>query len=169
MERCRVVDFAAPDAARGWRAIDDVVMGGVSASRITFERDRTVFSGRVSLDHGGGFASVRSAPADFALSGFDGVELDLAGDGKRYKLNARLDAAFDGVSYQAEFVAPRARSSVRIPFIELRATRRGRPMPDAEPFDPERVATFGLLIGARQAGDFRLELFALDAYRASRR
>ncbi|MCE9593674.1 MAG: CIA30 family protein [Planctomycetes bacterium] len=169
MERSRVVDFTASDAARGWSAIDDVVMGGVSASRLALEGDRTVFSGRVSLDHGGGFASVRSAPSDFALAGFDGLELELAGDGRRYRLNARLDAAFDGVTYQAEFVAPRARSSVRIPFTELRPTWRGRPVPDAAPFDPARVATLGLLIGARQAGDFRLELFALDAYRASRR
>lgn len=165
MTRRTIVDFTAPDAVRGWGPIDDVVMGGVSASRIVFERDRTVFTGEVSLAYGGGFASVRSAPREFAFGEADGVELELAGDGRRYKLSARLDAAFDGVAYQVEFVAPRERVRVRLAFSAFVAMRRGRPVPDAEHFDPARITTIGLLIGSGQSGAFRLELFELAAYR----
>lgn len=117
----RVVDFGAPESASWFAPVDDAVMGGESTSGLVFERDRCVFRGHVSLASGGGFASVRSRVRDFALAGFGGLELELAGDGKRYKLNLRLDSALDGVTYQAEFVAPHERSRVRIGFADRKS------------------------------------------------
>ena len=60
-----------------------------------------VFRGVVSLENGGGFASVRSEPQDHDLSTFDGLVLKVRGDGKRYRFRLRTSRAFDGVSYQA--------------------------------------------------------------------
>jgi hypothetical protein len=83
-------------------AIDDAVMGGVSASRLRYDpAGHAVFEGVVSLDSNGGFASVRSRRGELGTPGAVSYVLEVRGDGKRYKLNLRTDDAFDGVSYQA--------------------------------------------------------------------
>jgi NADH dehydrogenase [ubiquinone] 1 alpha subcomplex assembly factor 1 len=59
----RLIEFDQDEDFAAWRAIDDVVMGGVSRS--TLQRHApgiASFSGIVSLDRGRGFASVRSQP-----------------------------------------------------------------------------------------------------------
>ena len=105
-----LLDFASAASVADWSAVDDRVMGGVSVSRLRHEREApgrsaagggfAVFEGRVSLANGGGFASVRLS----AGSGRLGVPaacayvLEVLGDGSRYKLNLRTDAAFDGVN-----------------------------------------------------------------------
>ena len=98
-------DFTNASVARGWRSVDDDVMGGVSSSRIEPGVDSgprgARFVGTVSLENNGGFASIRSTPAPLGLAGAEGLELELIGDGHTYKLSIRLDSDFVGVSYQA--------------------------------------------------------------------
>lgn len=157
------VAFALIVGATPWIPIDDVVMGGVSASRAAITDEGTlVFSGNVSLDQGGGFASIRSAPGHHDLGGCSGIVVRVRGDGKTYKLNLKTDAAFDGVQYQATFT-PDAGSwqDVRLPWMAFAPRFRGRPRPDASPLDPARIVTFGFLIADRQAGPFRLEVAEL--------
>ena len=95
-------DFTRPDACP-WPAIDDVVMGGVSRSSMRMEEGSAVFSGVVSLDHGGGFASVRSQPSLWDLGDYIGIELTLRGDGRRYKLRLKTDPSLDGVNWETAF------------------------------------------------------------------
>jgi hypothetical protein len=95
-------DFQAAESTAGWSAIDDAVMGGISASRLRHDpAGHAVFEGVVSLDNNGGFASVRSRPGELGAPGALSYVLDVRGDGKRYKLNLRTDDGFDGVNYQA--------------------------------------------------------------------
>jgi hypothetical protein len=84
-----------------WPNIDDRVMGGVSRSGMRVANGIAVFEGQVSLDRNGGFASVRSRPAEHDLSAYRGVVLKVRGDGKRYRFRLRTADAKDGVSYQA--------------------------------------------------------------------
>ena len=119
--------FDRPESVATWSAIDDRVMGGVSRSTLRFDpAGHAVFAGTVSADNHGGFASVRSAVAqpeagDFETEGgeaggFDAIELDVRGDGRRYKLNLRTDRSFDGVNYQAAGApGTRCRRSYRRP------------------------------------------------------
>ncbi|CAN1283533.1 Protein HIGH CHLOROPHYLL FLUORESCENCE PHENOTYPE 173, chloroplastic, partial [Linum perenne] len=83
-----------------WGSLDDVVMGGVSES--TFQIDTT---GVVSTANNGGFTSVRtknfSVPED--VSAYDGLELRLKGDGRRYKLIVRTSSDWDTVGYTVGF------------------------------------------------------------------
>lgn len=77
-----------------WGALDDVVMGGVSAS--SFQISPTagedggpvgLFKGYVSTDNNGGFASIRSRNFEPVqdLSAYEGFEFRLKGDGHRFK------------------------------------------------------------------------------------
>lgn len=165
MSRATLFDFSDPACLRNWRNVDDDVMGGVSSSRIEPSARGARFHGTVSLENNGGFASVRSTPAPLGLAGTEGLELELVGDGHSYKLSIRLDEAFDGVSYQTNFTPPAGEPSrVRIAFRELVPMWRGRRVPDAPPFDPERATQVGLVIGDKQAGPFELELLAIRAF-----
>ena len=100
--------FDQPEATAPWQAIDDRVMGGVSASRMHHDpAGHGVFSGEVSLENNGGFASVRAPvrPPE-AAAGASACLLEVRGDGRRYKLNLRTDDNFDGVTHQAGFAPP---------------------------------------------------------------
>ncbi len=160
--------FDRPEAVAAWSAIDDRVMGGVSRSALRFDpAGHAVSSGQVSPDNNGGFASVRSALVQPAAGesdggggeagGFDAIELDVRGDGRRYKLNLRTDRGFDGVNYQAAFAPPAGLwTRVRLALADFRPTWRGRPVPDAPSLHGARIEQVGLMIADRQFGGFEL-------------
>lgn len=152
-------------AVSDWSAIDDGVMGGVSHSRLRHDAaGHAVFEGVVSLANGGGFASVRSRPLSLGVAGAACYALEVRGDGKRYKLGVRADDAFDGVSYQAAFVAPAGPwTVVRLLLGDFEPTFRGRRVPGAPPLDAARVRQFGLVIADGQAGPFALHLRSITA------
>ncbi len=98
-----VLDFTAAEKPV-WEAIDDRIMGGSSQSTPEYLSDTGLrFSGTVSLENDGGFASIRSDAGEYDLSQSSGLKLRVLGDGKTYKLSLRTDVFYDGVSYQAEF------------------------------------------------------------------
>jgi monofunctional biosynthetic peptidoglycan transglycosylase len=152
-----VFDFSR--GAEPWPSIDDTVMGGRSASEMRIEEGTAVFTGKVSLENNGGFASVRSLPDDHDLSGYRGVSIRVRGDGKTYGLRLKTDRRFDSVSYQARLAPGNGEwKVVRIPFDEFRPVFRGRPVPGAPVLDPASIKSFGLIISDKQEGPFRLEI-----------
>jgi monofunctional biosynthetic peptidoglycan transglycosylase len=159
-------DFSDPDAAAGWTAINDVVMGGVSSGGMQTTEDGTVvFEGRVSLENNGGFASIRSRSQGWDLSAYSGIVMRFRGDGRHYKLNLKTDSSFDGIMYRLPFETREGEwQMLRFPFAEFEASFRGRPVPEAPPLDPARIASIGVLISDKQAGPFHLEIARIAAY-----
>ena len=152
-------DFSVPETVQRFAAVDDRIMGGVSRSALRASSGIAVFEGELSLEQNGGFASVRSDAASVDLSESVGIALRVRGDGRTYKLRMRTDARFDGVSYQASFpTSPGAWTMVHLPFEVFRPTYRGQFRSDADPFDPAKVMSFGLLVAGEQVGAFRLEI-----------
>ncbi len=67
-------DFSGPQTSGNWMIVYDVVMGGVSECQLSLGSDETLlFQGNVSLDFGGGFASVRSVFKSFNAYNYDGI------------------------------------------------------------------------------------------------
>ncbi|KAH1055945.1 hypothetical protein J1N35_034010 [Gossypium stocksii] len=167
-----------------WGALDDVVMGGVSES--TFQVDRTggeggkpagLFKGIVSTANNGGFTSIRTknffSPVD--LSAYDGFEVRLKGDGRRYKLIVRTSTDWDTVGYTASFDTIGGQwQSIRLPFSSLRPVFRARTVSDAPPFNPSNVVSFQLMFSKFEydgklnptfvEGPFELPLSTIKAY-----
>ncbi len=153
-------------ASELWSNIDDAVMGGVSSSRMRMEHSFAVFEGEISLENNGGFASVRSRPLEVDLAGFDGVRLHVRGDGKSYQLRIRTSGEFDGPSSRVTFATSAGEwSEIEFAFSEFVAAFRGRPLPDYPKLEPGKIVTFGLLIADEQAGPFRLDIKAIEAFR----
>jgi monofunctional biosynthetic peptidoglycan transglycosylase len=166
-----LVGFGDPRAANAWQIVNDGVMGGRSRSTFTIRPDSTaIFEGVLSLANYGGFASVRTAPADHSLEGFAGVMLRVRGDGRIYQFRLRTDDRFEGVAFQASFQTRTDEwTTHRIPLADFVPTFRGRILADLPPLDPAAVRRIGFLLGDKQAGPFRLQIDWVGAYRDQER
>jgi hypothetical protein len=159
--------FDCPEAVSAWSAIDDRVMGGVSRSALRFDpAGHAVFSGQVAPDNNGGFASVRASVSPLAAGDIDAIELVVRGDGRRYKLNLRIDHGFDGVNYQAAFAPPAGIwTRQELALADFQPTWRGRMVPDAPALRGARIEQVGLMIADRQFGGFELAIQGIWARR----
>ena len=174
-------DFTNPseDIKSVWGAVDDVVMGGVSESGIRLLGDRAVFSGNVSTENNGGFASVRTRnlepPLD--LSEYEGIKLRVKGDGKRYKFIIRCESKWDGIGYCYSFdTVENEWIDVCIPFTELIPVFRAKTVDDADPFDQSKVYSLQLMLSKFEydkalnpqfeTGYFELQVESIKAYGA---
>ncbi|XP_056171566.1 protein HIGH CHLOROPHYLL FLUORESCENCE PHENOTYPE 173, chloroplastic isoform X2 [Syzygium oleosum] len=138
-----------------WGALDDVVMGGVSESTYMMDTNggenggpTGIFRGVVSTANNGGFTSIRTKNFTVAedLSAYDGLELRLNGDGRRYKLIVRTSRDWDTVGYTAGFdTVGGLWQSVCLPFSSLRPIFRARTVTDAPPFDPSSIVSLQLM------------------------
>jgi monofunctional biosynthetic peptidoglycan transglycosylase len=161
-DRVRIIDFGS--GAPPWTSIDDVVMGGRSSSEMTVRDGVAVFSGTVSLENNGGFASVRSSSEIHDLSDFEGLLVRLRGDSKRFALRIRTTEDFGGVSYQVKIHPPKDEWTVLfLPFVDFEPVFRGRRVRGHPPLDPAQIRSFGLLISDGQQGSFKLEIAWLAA------
>jgi hypothetical protein len=156
-------DFADPLAVDTWHPIDDRVMGGVSRSRLRHDpAGHAVFEGELSLERNGGFASVRCSPGERGHAGAEACLIDVRGAGRHYKLSLLVDDGFDSLSYQAGFAAAGSGwQTLRTPLSAFRASFRGRDVPGAPLLDPARIRQVGLMIAARQAGPFALDILRI--------
>jgi hypothetical protein len=148
---------------RAWRVaafeqVDDRLRGGASRSRLTLADDGThvVLSGHLDPDALGGaaFAS-QQVRGRWSAGGSEGVRVRLlAGDGRRYVLLVRDDAA----TYEAEM--PGVPGDVWIAWSAFRPVRRGRSVV-AGPLDPRRLRVLGFMMRSfygLQSGDFELSI-----------
>jgi len=160
-----IIDFRS--APGTWYRVNDGVMGGLSESGMTLEEGRPgVFSGRLSLENNGGFASVRTRLPELDLSDQEGIELKVRGDGRTYQLRFRMDENFDGAAYRALFTTEEgAWMTVRLPFTAFEPTFRGRILDGYPPLDPARLAQLTFMVADKKAGPFKLEIDWVRAYR----
>jgi uncharacterized protein YbjT (DUF2867 family) len=172
-------DFTHPDAdlTETWGAVDDVVMGGVSQSTIRLVDHKAIFGGIVSTEQNGGFASVRtrnfSPPMD--LSAYQGIELRVVGDGKRYKFITRCEGQWDGIAYCYSFdTIYNYPTTVCIPFQDLIPVFRAKTVQEASDFDSTKVYSMQLMLSKFEydgelnprfePGAFQLGVESIKAY-----
>ena len=155
-----IFDFQTATNSTKWQVVNDDVMGGVSTSQFQLlTNGGAIFSGVVSLENNGGFASVRSMPVRENLNGTDAFVLRVRGDGRRYKFTVRTEAGFNALNYQAEFTTKRGEwEEHRLAFKDFMPTFRGRVLTDVPPLIPSKITSVGLLISDKKAGPFRLEM-----------
>ncbi|MGD9612971.1 MAG: CIA30 family protein [Kiritimatiellia bacterium] len=152
-----LVQFNRETGLGGWHVENDVVMGGRSQSRLVLdESGNAVFTGAVSLENDGGFASMQCDFAPLDVSGYRAIHLGLKGDGKRYQL--RLDAEKNARhSYAADFQTSGAWQEIVLPFADLEPIRHGDRL-DLPNYPGQTLARVQLLIGNAKAETFRLEI-----------
>lgn len=152
-------DFRAGSPVEAF-VVNDGVMGGRSSSRLELaDEGFAVFSGNVSLENNGGFASVRLPIPPRAMAGATHLVLRVRGDGQRYQARLRSGRQWDGVSWAAEFEASRSGwVTVEMPLDGFEPTFRGYRPRRAGPVAPAEVGQVGIMITDKQVGPFRLEI-----------
>ena len=161
-----VLNFDKSDDSNDWFVINDVVMGGVSESSFQFTKAGTgVFSGNVSLENNGGFASASMRPSQFDLSNSDGIRFRAKGDGQTYKITLKNDDKFNGFSYRFDCNTNKDDwLTIDVPFESFIPMFMGQKT-SAPPVDRSNIKSFGFLISDKQAGPFRLEIDWIGGYR----
>ncbi|MCU0550920.1 MAG: CIA30 family protein [Leptolyngbya sp. Prado105] len=167
---------SATDIQNTWGALDDVVMGGVSNSGIRLEAGVAVFTGNVSIENSGGFASVRTRNFDppLDLSNRSGIELRIKGDGNRYKFLIRDGESWDstGFSFSFDTLADEW-MTIQIPFDQTIPVFRAKTVPNAK-LSLAQIRSFQLMLSKFEydgtlnprfhPGTFRLEVLSIATY-----
>ncbi|MFO7629812.1 MAG: CIA30 family protein [Prochlorococcaceae cyanobacterium] len=147
--------LVAGDGFSGWMALNDTIMGGRSQGKCSSGSGGLLLEGQVVAE-GGGFVSARSPqfspPLD--LSGYGALQLELEGDGRRYKLALACADGLAGLTelipgglrWVAEFsTQPEGLSTVTIPFNRLTPSVRAQPVGLPLRFDPARITRLQVL------------------------
>lgn len=149
------------DAFAGWHALNDPIMGGRSSGSVTVNSSEGLcFDGEV-VEQGGGFISARSPllspPLD--LSDAVGLQLDIAGEGRRFKLALACRDGVGGLTnlipgglrWVSEFSTQSSGfTQVSLRFDQLAASVRAQPVQSlplgiVPRFDPSGITRIQLL------------------------
>jgi hypothetical protein len=145
----------------GWHALNDPIMGGRSSGQVQIHSEQgLVFTGEV-VEQGGGFISARSPqlspPLD--LSKQTALELEIAGEGRRFKLALACNDGVAGLTnlmpgglrWVSEFAThAEGYTTVTLPFADLTPSVRAQPVQSlplgyVPRFDPSRITRLQLL------------------------
>ncbi len=142
------------------QTINNGVMGGVSEGKFRITEAKTLeFTGTLSLENNGGFASVRSKAKKLSLEKGDTVVAKVRGDGREYTLNLYVKRLRIAFAYQAEMQTKKHEwVEVKFPLDQFEATSFGTKVKDAGPVNPQEVNAVGFLLGDKKAGAFQLEI-----------
>ena len=163
-----LLDFAGSDAAQKWQAVNDNVMGGVSDGRFRITSDKTLeFSGRLSLENNGGFASLRTKPAELEINAGDTIVVRVKGDGREYVLNLYTKSRRMAFSYRAPLPTTKDEwTEVSVPLDEFIPTAFGRRVQGMGPVESDQINGLGFMLSDKQPGAFKLEVGWVKVLRA---
>jgi NADH dehydrogenase [ubiquinone] 1 alpha subcomplex assembly factor 1 len=161
-----IFDFSDVEEVGVWSVTNDYVMGGISQGDWYQEDDYVVFEGDVSLENNGGFSSARVWFRSVNLSAYDGVALQVRGDGQTYGFGFRdMTSRYD---YRVKFETTPSEEddweTIYIPFDEAVATWFGRVFASAGQVNTEQMRGMNLIISDGQEGPFRLEIQSIALY-----
>jgi monofunctional biosynthetic peptidoglycan transglycosylase len=160
-------DFTKMKNMDDWLIVNDGVMGGLSRSTFILSDSNTaIFSGNVTLENNGGFASTRTKAMQIQLDGFIGILIRVKGDGKKYQFRIRTNDRFDGVSYRHYFETKLNQwQTISIPFNKFVPVFRGQILRDVDPISPKDIQQLGILISDNQTDEFQLEVQWIKSYK----
>jgi len=148
-----------------WRIVNDGVMGGLSSSKTVIKDDKIIFSGNVSLENNGGFASLRSPVKDYNFENFSGIEIKIKGDGKRYSISMKETTYFNGYFYTSSFETKKDEWIVaQIPFNQFKLYYLGKDINSSKKIPLDNIKEISLLIGDKQEGEFKAEIDYIMLY-----
>lgn len=157
-----LVDLGDPAAVAAWTTVNDPVMGGRSTSAVSFNGG-LVFSGTISLENNGGFASARG-PFDPEIgskaTGATALRVRATGDGKTYLLKVETGQPW---SYIQRFSTEAGmRRTYDLPIGDFQPVGRFLDPVSAPPLDPSAINRVAFYILDKQQGPFQLVVGGID-------
>lgn len=160
-----LISYAKPLAlenAEKWNIINDSVMGGISTSSIINDGDIATFSGDLSLERNGGFASTRANLLSPLPPEVEKIKIRVKGDGREYQLRLRTDNKWDSIAYTRSFKTEK-NQWLTLSFYanEFVAVFRGRTV-SAPNLRLNNIMQIGFLLADKQPGEFSLSFKAIE-------
>lgn len=150
-------DFSSAADWSVWEIENDVVMGGNSTSKLSkSDEGNALFTGSVSLENNGGFASMQYHFAPKDISGFKTAIIHLKGDGKEYQFRIKANLK-EKASYIHTFKTSGAWETIEIPLDKMEPTYRGNKL-DIPNFNANTLQEIRFFISNGKAENFRLEI-----------
>ena len=157
MNSLLLFDFSASTNWSVWEIENDVVMGGNSTSELSRnEEGNAVFSGFVSLENNGGFASIQYHFEPKNISGYKKAVIYLKGDGKEYQFRIKSNLR-ERTSYVYTFKTTGNWQTIEIPLNQMQPTFRGNKL-NMPNFNTDKLQEIRFMIGNGKAENFKLEI-----------
>lgn len=161
MNNLILFDFSATENWDAWEIENDVVMGGNSTSRLERgAKGNAVFTGNVSLDNNGGFASMQYHFEPRDISGYKKAVIRIKGDGKEYQFRIKAN-----LNQKASFVYTFKTSgdwqTIEIPLNQMEPTYRGNKLQQPN-FNAETLQEIRFFIGNGKAENFKLVIQKIE-------
>ncbi|WP_298246440.1 CIA30 family protein [uncultured Christiangramia sp.] len=150
-----IFDFNSDIKISEWVVVEDRVMGGRSNAEISLtDEGDAKFSGNVSLENNGGFASVRHRLNVEGVNKFSKAVIRLKGDGKnfQFRLKNKLN---DRHSYIQEFSTNGEWQEIELDLAKMYPGFRGRKL-DIPNWDHDIIREITFLIGNKKNEEFSL-------------
>ncbi len=159
-----VASFETEESLKDWTSVNDGVMGGVSKGGFKrTEQGTLLFTGDLSLENRGGFASIRMKPSALGLDGMSALVVKAKGDGRTYWVDLRVNDQMSASSYRAYLPTTAGEwQETRIPFADFKLQAFGRDLP-LKAINTAKVASVGFTLADKKAGPFSLEIEVVKA------
>ena len=153
------IDFTNPKEAQNWIIVNDTVMGGRSRAGLGIEKDMLIFSGDLSLQNNGGFASTRRIYEPLNWNNSETFEIKMLGDGRSYQFRLCTNRNTDGVAYVANFTTKKDQSqSIQFNIKDFTPQFRGRLVRGAPALNFSDIAQMGFMLADKNPGKFVLQI-----------
>ena len=159
-----VASFETEESLKSWTSVNDGVMGGVSKGGFErTEQGTLLFTGDLSLENRGGFASIRMKPSALGLDGMSALVVKAKGDGRTYWVDLRVNDQMSASSYRAYLPTTAGEwQETRIPLADFKLQAFGRDLP-LKAINAAKVASVGFTLADKKAGPFSLEIEVVKA------
>ena len=161
MNSLLIFDFGSSTDWSVWEIENDVVMGGKSKSKISrSESGHAIFTGEVSLDNNGGFASMQYHFNPKDIGGYEKAIIRVKGDGKEYQFRIKANLN-ERASFIKTFKTSGEWQTIEIPLNKMEPTFRGNKLNQPN-LNAKQIQEVRFMIGNGKAESFRLEIDKIE-------
>lgn len=156
-----IFDFSSSSDWSGWSIVNDVVMGGKSNSKISRSKaGNAIFTGEVSLESNGGFASIQYNFKPIDITGYTKAIIHLRGDGKQYQFRIKANM-YERASYIHSFNTSGDWQTIEIALGTMVPTWRGNKLNQPN-FASSQIQQVQFMISNGKAESFNLEIEKIE-------
>jgi len=154
------IDFGQGKQGANWQIVNDGVMGGLSQGRGGLTDSTLVFSGRVSLENNGGFASLRSPWARYDFADYEEVKIRYRLEGVGFAMVIETSPRWYEVNYKKTLPEKDGEWTIAtLSLNEFKAYQVGRKLSNTlDEGIKSQVLRFGFISDEKRADEFLLEI-----------
>jgi NADH dehydrogenase [ubiquinone] 1 alpha subcomplex assembly factor 1 len=156
------------DKVKSWLTVTDNVMGGLSSAKLIYKGNSLVFTGSISFDNNGGFASLRSGIGKFDLSVFNTVKIKFKSENQKFALTLNNSRNWWEPNYKYEFQSELSSDWKTVTFNladfheEILGRKTGNVISNAI---LKEICQIGIITNDKKEGPFSLEIDYIEFYK----